>query len=319
GVQTASGVAAEGQLATQTFGLRIGLGPDGFPVRNWVGGIRLNPAGGPITLMFNRDDVRDTMLSFAGQRDPVSNRVWGGVVSNAFSVLGNWGNEDSGIYANFDYQLIRGYDVANNTRFDGSVGNYFRVYARKEGSLTVGMNLTGMHYDKNLRYFTFGQGGYFSPQQYFLFNAPVRWTGWWRQKLQYSVSGSLGAQHFTEDSSPYYPIQPPGQPAGPGAATPPSTPGPGRRPALATTQTSYPAFANTGANYSLDVRTGYQLTPHWLAEAFVSANNARDYTATSAGLGIKYLFDARPLSPDLNIIAVPDWKGHQPFALISPN
>jgi hypothetical protein len=26
-----------------------------------------------------------------------------------------------------------------------------------------------------------------------------------------------------------------------------------------------------------------------------------------------------PLSPDLNIIAVPDWKGHQPFALIAPN
>jgi tetratricopeptide (TPR) repeat protein len=319
GVQTASGVAAEGQLATQTFGLRVGTSPDGFLVRNWVGGVRLNPAGGPITLMFNRDNVRDTMLSFAGQRDPVSNRVWGGVVSNAFSVLGNWGDENSGIYANFDYQLIRGQDVANNTRFDGSVGNYFRVYTRKDGSLTIGMNLTGMHYDKNLRYFTFGQGGYFSPQQYFLFNAPVRWTGWWRQKLQYSVSGSLGAQHFTEDSSPYYPIQPPGQPAGPGATTPPSTPGPGRRPAIAGTETAYPAFANTGANYSLDVRIGYQLTPHWLGEAFASVNNARDYTATSAGLGIKYLFDARPLSPDLNIIAVPDWKGHQPFALMPPN
>ncbi len=319
GVQTASGVAAEGQLATQTFGLRIGTSPDGFLVRNWVGGIRLNPAGGPITLMFNRDNVRDTMLSYAGQRDPLSNRVWGGVVSNAFSVLGNWGDQDSGIYANFDYQLLRGQDVANNTRFDGSIGNYFRVYSRKEGSLTVGMNLTGMHYDKNLRYFTFGQGGYFSPQQYFLFNAPVRWTGWWRQKLQYSVSGSLGAQHFTEDSSPYYPIQPPRQTVGPNAATPPSTPGPGRRPALATTEAAYPAFANTGANYNLDVRTGYQITPHWLAEAFVSVNNARDYTATSAGLGIKYLFDARPLSPDLNIIAVPDWKGHQPFALMPPN
>ena len=88
GVQTASGVAAEGQLATQTFGLRVGTSPDGFLVRNWVGGIRLNPAGGPITLMFNRDNVRDTMLSYAGQRDPLSNRVWGGVVSNAFSVLG---------------------------------------------------------------------------------------------------------------------------------------------------------------------------------------------------------------------------------------
>ncbi|MBV8549746.1 MAG: BCSC C-terminal domain-containing protein [Acidobacteriaceae bacterium] len=297
GVQTASGISAEGQLATRMFGLRVGMGPDGFLVRNWVGGIRVTPAGGPITLLFNRDDVRDTMLSFAGERDAVTNRVWGGVVANTFSLLGNWGNEKSGLYANAGYQLIRGLDVADNARFDASIGEYFRVYSGKAGSVTLGMNLTGMHYDKNLRYFTFGQGGYFSPQQYFLFSVPVQWTGWWRQKLQYSVSATIGAQHFSENASPYFPVQSSSTDSG----------------------LLYPAYANTGANYNLDARTGYQIAPHWLAEAFLNLNNARNYVASSAGMSLKYLFEARPLSPDLNIISVPNWKGSQPFALSPAN
>ena len=33
-----------------------------------------------------------------------------------------------------------------------------------QGELTVGINFTGMHYDRNLNFFSLGHGGYFSPQ-----------------------------------------------------------------------------------------------------------------------------------------------------------
>jgi tetratricopeptide (TPR) repeat protein len=300
GVQTAFGLGVEGQLATRTFGLHGGINGQGFLVENWVGGFRFNPGNGPITLMFNRDSVRDTMLSFAGQRDPVSNQVWGGVVANTASILGNWGNATSGFYLNGGYQFIRGQNVAQNSRVDATLGAYFRVINRKEGSLTIGMNLSGMHYDKNLRYFTFGQGGYFSPQRYFLFNVPVRWTGTWRQVLQYSISGSLGAQYFSENASPYFPT------LSPSAILKLINGAP---------QPYYAAFGNTGSNFSLSARATYQLTPHWQAGAFFDANNARDYTASAAGLYLKYLFVPRPMAADLNIQSIPDWRGIQPFAL----
>ena len=146
------------------------------------------------------------MLSYAGSRDPLTNQIWGGVVANAYQVIGNWGDGNSGFYTNFSYQSITGDNVASNWRVDGTAGTYWKVYTRSQGSLTVGINFSAMHYDKNLRYFTYGQGGYFSPQEYFLFNIPIRWSGTWRRQIQYAISGSLGYQHFVEDDSPYFPV-----------------------------------------------------------------------------------------------------------------
>jgi hypothetical protein len=82
------------------------------------------------------------------------------------------------------------------------------------------------------------EGSYFSPQQYFLFKVPVHGTGVYRQRLQYTISGSLGAQHFAEDPSDFYPSD---------AAL------------QATTGHRYPAFASTGATFNFDARLNYQI------------------------------------------------------------
>src|SRR5574340_80160 len=203
--QTASGLGTETQLSSENFGLRFGSTPQGFLVRNFIGGLRFRPAGVPITFVLSRDSIRDTLLSYAGARDPVSKRVFGGVMANTFGMYANWGGAISGFYAGIDFQTLTGESTADNRRVSGSVGSYWRLLSRGEGSLTAGWNISIMHYDKNLRYFTLGHGGYFSPQQYFLFNVPVRWTGAYRRNLRYVIAGSLGSQHFREDPSPYFP------------------------------------------------------------------------------------------------------------------
>jgi predicted Zn-dependent protease len=288
--RTAFGVGVEGQISTRDFGLRLGMSPNDFLVHNWIGGLRLRMGKSPFTILLNRDSVRDTKLSFAGERDANTNQVWGGVMAGSASILGNWGDDKSGFYTSAGYQDIRGKGVAPNTRIDLTMGAYFKVLTTKDGSLTAGLNFSGMHYEKNLRYFTLGQGGYFSPQQYFLTNIPVRWDGTWNRVLKYSVSGSLGVQHFQEDASRYFPLR---QDKG----------------------GVYPALASTGGNYNLDFRMGYQLTPQWLAGAFATVGNARDYRNSSAGIFLRYLFQPRPFSADLAADSVPDWKGSQPFGL----
>ena len=56
-----------------------------------------------------------------------------------------------------------------------------RVLAHQDipeyGNLSIGANFFGMHYAHNQQAFTFGMGGYFSPQEYFLANIPFTWTG----------------------------------------------------------------------------------------------------------------------------------------------
>lgn len=294
GPQTASGIAPEAQLSSDSFGLRFGTTPQGFRVTNWVGGLRVQPKGGPITLILERDSVKDTMLAFSGVKDPQSGQTWGGVMANTAGVQGRWGDDKSGFYANGAYQVLDGRNVARNTGFNGGFGTWWKVAVLPTGSLTVGMNFSAMHYDRNLRYFTFGQGGYFSPQQYFLFNVPVRWAGTYGRRLQYSIGGSLGLQHFAEDASEYYPND---------AAL------------QAKLGYFYQALSNTGANFSFDGRVNYQMAPHWILGAFVAASNARNYTAASAGLFVKYTFEERPMSFQSALPSTPDWRGQQPFLL----
>jgi tetratricopeptide (TPR) repeat protein len=298
GVRSAFGIGGEAQLATTDFGLRLGLTPEEFLVHGWVGGLRWNPASGPFTILLNRDPIRDTMLSFAGERDPTSQQVWGGVMANTASIIGNHSHGNTGFYGKLDYQDIEGKEVAKNNRIEANVGSYFKVYRTNLGELTIGLNLTGFHYDKNLRYFTLGQGGYFSPQEYFLFNVPAQWTGTLNRKLQYSISASLGVQHFTEDASPYFPTDTARQ---------------------AASGLSYPSYTNTSGNYNLSFRSIYQIAPQWLGGFFFDVNNAREYRAVNAGLYLKFLLDPRPTPADLTLTPVPDWTGVSPFDVSGVN
>lgn len=288
-----SGFGAEAQVSGNNFGMRFGATPRGFAVQNFIGGFRFRPAGGPITLTFDRDSIKDTILSYAGQRDPVSRRVWGGVIANTGNATGNFGNEKSGVYFNLGFQHITGESVETNRRIDGTLGTYWRLVYTPAGSLNGGVNLFAMHYAKNLRYFTVGHGGYFSPQRFLLFNVPVTWTGK-AKRLEYVIGTSIGSQSFTENASPYFPVDPLMQGA---------------------TGQYYPSLSSSGINYNVDFRAAYQVAENWFLVGFLNVNNARFYSQQSAGVSIRYSFRPRPLESDLTIPSIPDWRGRQPFGL----
>ena len=294
GTQSATGLGGEVQMSTRDFGLRFGISPSGFLVTNFLGGTRWRIGGGPVTIWATRDNVKDTLLSYAGSKDPASGSIWGGVIANSGLIQGNWGGADRGFYGSFGYQYLQGTNVATNSRIDGNVGAYWKIYSRDYGSLTIGANVFGMGYAKNLRYFTYGQGGYFSPQEYLLMNAPIRWVGRYKRNFEYSVTGSLGAQQFREDASPYFPTDPALQ----GKAGP-----------------YYPGQSVSGANYNVEFRGSYHLPGNWYLTAFMDLNNARDYNQQILGFTLRYLFRDSVTATETIVPTIPDWKGLQPFTL----
>ena len=282
-------MGGEMDVTTENFGVRLGVTPLGFPIENLTGALQFRPAGGPIQITVSRDPVGDTLLSYAGVRDPGSGQLWGGVVANGASVLGSWGSAASGFYTGLGYQYLTGRGVADNRRVDGDVGSYWKIWTQPSGSLTIGLNLSGMHYDKNLRYFTLGQGGYFSPQSYFLFNVPVTWKGTYRQ-FEYSVVASLGSQYFEEDSTPYFPLQ-------------------------FYNRHYYPSQISTGANYSLDMKGAYRLGDNWVLGGFLDFNNTLNYASQTVGFFLRY--QEHPYSPGSGPSGrdIPDWKAMRPLIL----
>ena len=289
GSQSTGGMTGELELSTATFGLNFGATPGAFPVQNLTGGIRFRALNGPIIFTLVRDSVKDSLLSYAGVRDPGTGIVWGGVVSNTGTAQFEHKNTRAGEYATVGFSYITGKNVANNWNGFGNAGFYF-VVAK---GLSVGLSVAGMHYDKNLSFFSLGQGGYFSPQQYGLAAIPISWFSRHR-RFEYEIRASLGAQYLEQDSSPYFPARV-------NAAVP--------------AQGFYASSSSTGPNYSFLGRLGYRLSPHLYFDTFAAANNARNYATQTIGFSLKILAHPLPTNTDLHVNSIPDWKGNQPFGI----
>lgn len=280
--QNSAGIGGEAQLTFGNLAIAGGYTPYGFLVSNWTARASWRPGGGPFTFSFNRDSVKDTQLSFGGLRDPATitsfnaGNVWGGVIANSGNVQYARGDLNSGFYVGLGGQYLTGLHVQENRRFDGSMGAYWRVLAMPEyGTLNVGANFFGMHYSYNLNGYTYGMGGYFSPQSYFLANVPITWTGHYLTRWHYTVLGSFGIQAFSEDTEPLAPLDL-------GIET------------NTFNNARLAALTSVGANYDLRGQMAYAIGDHWFVGGFASANNSRNYTNLSAGFSVRYLFRSQP-------------------------
>ena len=281
--QNAVGIGGELQLIFKQFAIAGGYTPYNFLVSTPTGRLFLKPGNGPVTFNLSRDSVKDTQLSYAGLRDPSGNtlgnqgQIWGGVVADQGNVQYTHGDAQSGFYLSGGGQYLSGYQVETNTRYDGSGGAYWRLLTSPEyGNLTIGANFFGMHYKHDEDAFTHGLGGYFSPQAYFLANAPFTWAGHYGTTWHYNIMGSLGVQAFQTDLTPLWPL----------AAD--------KALLTAMNNASLPAKTSVGPNYDLRSQLAYQVSPHWFVGGFFNANNSRNYNSVSAGFTIRFLFRSQP-------------------------
>ena len=312
--QNAVGMEGEAQLAFSTFAIAAGTTPYGFPVSNLLGRLFWRPRNGPFSINLVRDSVKDSQLSWAGMRDPGSitqifpGNIWGGVVADQGTLQYAHGDQISGLYVGIGGQYITGHHVQTNNRVDGSLGAYWRVKQYPEyGTLNVGANFFAMGYAKNELLYTYGQGGYFSPQNYFLANIPVTWTGHYLTRWHYSILGSLGIQAFNNDIAPLFPLDKALE-VGTTVVVGANTVG----------NLAIPAITSVGPNYDLVGQTAYQISDHWFAGGFLSANNSRNYASVIAGFSVHYMFRSQPSTVTAPTGLFPDDDQHMLRPLLVP-
>jgi hypothetical protein len=297
--QNAAGIGGEVQVATPNFAASVGYSPYGFLVSNVIGRMRWKPANGPFTFTFDRDSVKDSQLAYAGLHDPGSagpgyeGNVWGGVVATGGEAQFSHTDGNSGFYVSAGGQYLDGVHVQTNSRIDGDAGAYWQVRSvPDEGTMTVGVNFFGMHYAHNSTYFTYGQGGYFSPQAYFLASVPITMQveqGW---NLRYTITGAFGVQAFQEDSVPDFPLDPALE--------------------VANNNPSFSAQTVVSGNYDLKAEAAYHLSDHWYVGGFADLNNTRDYNNQVVGFYVRFLI--RPQVPsDVGPTGLYPWEGLRPY------
>jgi tetratricopeptide (TPR) repeat protein len=284
GVANAPAQSAHGTAVAVGYeqdGLRADIGstPIGFPVSNVVGGVKYAhyTAVSGFSLDVSRRPLTSSLITYAGAHDPVTGEVWGGVVSTGAGL--HVGHDYGKINLFFEpgYYRLTGTNVLANTEIAVRTGFNWSFIDQQDMRLTGGMVLTYWHYAENLRFYSFGQGGYYSPQKYYSLAPTFRWTGR-EERWSYLLQGSVSASVTYENNSPYYPTNPALQSLA--AAQPGVTP-------------VYAGGSGNGKGYSLGAAAEYRITPRLYGGMLGQIDRSTYYTPNYAVLYLRYMFDVQ--------------------------
>jgi len=287
--QQANGVGLSLGYKTRGLSVDAGVTPIGFPYSNFTGGIKIDGMlDRASTLSYGVNvssrPVTDSVLSFAGSRDSVTGLTSGGVMATGVKAQLGKDLGGYGLTASAGFYTLNGHNVASNTRTDTNLGLYLNLIQAQDETLTFGVNAAGAFYDKNLSGFTYGQGGYFSPQHYYALTLPLNWTQ--RQgALTYKMSGSVGLQTYSQSASDFFPNNSDLQDAANVAMATALT-----NKLISSSQATLPAQTSTGAVYNLSAAGEYRLNPYVALGGTVQIDNASNYRQWGAGMYLHFSF-----------------------------
>ncbi|URQ60937.1 cellulose synthase complex outer membrane protein BcsC [Pantoea alhagi] len=269
--QRAEGVAVGAGWQNDRWSADIGTSPMGFEVVNWVGGVSWNTDVKDVGLTFtaSRRPISSSLLAYAGARDPSpqGGKSWGGVVATGGAVGLSYDRGGShGVWADLSAHQITGKNVADNSRERLMAGYYYKLINEDNRRATIGLNSMLWHYQKDLSDYAFGQGGYYSPQQYFSLAVPLNW----RQRTEnwsFDVGGSVSWSRSKTHSQQRYPVYP-------GFET--------------TANETVAGSSGSGFGYTLRAAVERRLTAHWTLGVAVDIQQAKDYTPSHGLIYARY-------------------------------
>ncbi|MCG5076813.1 cellulose synthase subunit BcsC-related outer membrane protein [Paraburkholderia tagetis] len=273
--ETATGVALaagyEYSRANTSWRADIGSTPLGFPITSVLGGFlyRYDFPRASVSFDVSRRAMTSSLVSWAGGRDPVTGETWGGVVRNSATLRGAHDFGPGTLFTSVGFGLLTGSNVPTNQEFKVRSGYGWTVWKRPDQDVSSGLTLNYWQYSKNEHFYTFGNGGYYSPQRYFSVGIPLDWKGRYK-RLSWEIDGSVGMSLTNEDRSPFFPTRPDLQ-------------------AMA----GNPYFgggSGGGFSYAVEAALEYRVTPHFVAGGRFRLDRSRDYAPNVGLVYLRYFF-----------------------------
>lgn len=279
--QSATGVELNMALKGDSYKIDLGSTPLGQDLSTLVGGVQWSPKLTDfLTLILTgeRRAMTDSLLSYVGVEDKTSGKRWGRVTKNGGNALLSYDNGDAGFYVGGGAYSYIGENVASNNSVQATAGAYVRPYHLDDRELKVGMSLSWMDYSKNLSYFSYGQGGYFSPQNYASVSFPIEFSRKF-DDLKVNVGGSVGYQSYSQDKSAYFPNNPSLQ---------------AQLQSLAdqgyVKDAFYSGESKNGIGYNLHAGADYKINKDVTVGGQLGYDTFGDYNESTANLYFRYMF-----------------------------
>ncbi|AOK16353.1 cellulose biosynthesis protein [Burkholderia cepacia] len=276
--QSVTGVALGAGYLSDAWRFDLGTSPLGFPVHYLVGGVRYRFDAGPASFSVNasRRPETSSVLSYSGMRDPWTGAVWGGVRRDGVNLRASVDVGRTNLFAELGAGVLSGRNVERNAEVTLRTGFTVPVYERATMKVSTGLVGNAWHYAQNLRYYTYGQGGYYSPQRYLSLGVPIEWAGR-HDALSWDLTVTGGISNSYEKDSLYYPTFP------------------DQRAKQERAGLVYSGSSTRGVSFSYGVNgiVEYRVNPHLSVGAQLHVDRSHDYAPSSALVYLRYAFDAR--------------------------
>ena len=265
---------------TDTLAVDVGSTPLGFVLPKPVGGIEWRPTwhSMDITLGLARSAVTSSELSYAGLKDPITGTPWGAVVETGpYAGVGLY-RPNYDISASVQLSEVTGTRVLDN-RFAGErVSGSWKFLSRPALHADVGVTINNWNYQHNLSNYTFGSGGYYSPQSYVSVSTPVELVGehaGWVYDLRAAVSYSVSQV----SNVPFYPNDAALQALAARSALP-----------TGYSSADFPGYHSTGFGFSAHGATERQVTSSWVLGFRFDLDRTDYYHPTTIGVYMRHAF-----------------------------
>ncbi|WP_038909330.1 cellulose biosynthesis protein BcsC [Dickeya oryzae] len=277
--QRMSGAELNLALIGKNYKVDLGSTPLGQELNTLVGGVQWSPKLTDfLTLVVTgeRRAVTDSLLSYVGAKDPLTGKRWGQVTKNGGNVLLSYDNGDIGFYGGGGAYSYLGDNVKSNTSVMANAGAYIRPFHDRDRELKTGISLSWMNFANDLGYYSFGQGGYFSPQDYVSVSFPVEWSQKY-DDLNVRAGVSVGYQSYSRDRSAYFPNNPDWQTLLEAAES-----------QGLTKESHYAGDSKSGIGYNVHVGADYRVTKDVTVGGQMGYDTFGNYNETTAQLYFRY-------------------------------
>ena len=223
--------------------------------------------------------VDESILSYAGQKDPYMDKKWGRVLRTGID--GDITFEPRPTYwltLAAGYNYLWGQDVWSNQSVFGTA-SFGKTFPWGPGDLSAGWFATVKHFQRNSNFFTYGHGGYFSPEIFFITGPTLRYRTPPCATHSIDARASAGYMYYKTKDSPHYPLFDDNLMALNGSARGDAT-------------GTYSGENVSRLGLSGKIRGEKLFGNHWIGSAFLGFNNASSYNEWRTGVSLQYFFDS---------------------------
>lgn len=225
--------------------------------------------GGEFKLRLRQVAETSSMLSYTGMADPVSGRVWGnvsrtGVIAQVMKTdeQGEWMFSGK---AQFD--RLSGVGVEDNQAIEFSAGLAREMGIDGFDFFALGPSARFASYKNNQNHFTYGHGGYFSPQAEIATGLALQLQSKDGQRQMMKAYFEAGMRYSRQEAAPIFT----------------SAPSLGR----------YPGSSDVGTYLNLNVAGAWQFDSRWQLGSLVSIGSSKDSREWKGMVTVRYFFAPR--------------------------